>query len=142
MRDLKGEEKKEWKKAIEGVGYDFKELSENEPTMIPESKWRDYAYEEAQSVFTDLGREGNNLDCYFDFDKWSDDLQMDYNEVEVNGTTYYFRSYLIINYHNLMKNDTCEYCEMCGWHELLTEWDKFMGVCSECYKLTLEFVKQ
>lgn len=90
LRDLEGKERKIWKEAIENdIGYDFDELSENEPTMIPESEWDNYAYDLIQELY-DVP---DFLDCYIDYEKWAGDLQMDYSSVEVERITYYFRSY-------------------------------------------------
>ncbi len=92
LRDLEGEELEVWKKALEEAGVDFEGQKENEPTFIPESEWHDYAWDMANDVFgIDLDK--GNFSAYFDDERWADDLKMDYSEIEVDGTTYYYRNY-------------------------------------------------
>ena len=91
--ELKGEELKTWKKAIKDqTGYDFDELKENEPTMIPAIDFQEYA----QKLAEDIGAIGKDnqwpLYC-IDWEYAARELKMDYSEVEVDGTTYYFRAY-------------------------------------------------
>lgn len=93
LRNLEGEELKAWKKAVEEqTGYDFKELSENSPSMIPESEWDNYAWDMANDYFG-INLDEGSLSCYFDNEKWARDLKMDYSEIEVDGMIYYFNSY-------------------------------------------------
>lgn len=94
LRDLKGAEKTKWKKALELAGYDnFKELSENEPTMIPEIEFEDYARGLAYDCGIISDKNDNwPLNC-IDWEEAADQLRMDYNEVEVDGKTYLFRNY-------------------------------------------------
>ncbi len=92
LRDLEGEELKTWKKALEEAGVDFEGQKENEPTFIPESEWEDYAWDMANDVFG-INLDEGALSCYFDREKWESDLKMDYSEIEVDGTTYYYRNY-------------------------------------------------
>jgi len=70
-----------WKKAIENqTGYNFEELSENEPTMIPEDEFEDYA----QQLAEDIGAIGKDnqwpLNC-IDWEDASEELKNDYSEV-------------------------------------------------------------
>ena len=93
LRDLKGTEKREWKKAIEEqTGYDFDKLADNEPTMIPEREFKDYAWRLAEDIGAINPKAGWPINC-IDWDQAADELKQDYSEVEVDGTTYYFRSY-------------------------------------------------
>lgn len=93
LRDLRGKERTLWKKEIEDqTGYDFKELMENEPIMIDADDFEEYAQELAE----DIGAIDRNLtwpnNC-IDWEKAADELKYDYSEVDIEGRTYYFRSY-------------------------------------------------
>ena len=93
LRDLEGQEKKTWKKAIEDqTGCDFDEMAENEPTMIPDCEFREYA----QNLAEDVGaiNKDNNWPVYcIDWDRATDELKMDYSSVEVGGIEYWFRAW-------------------------------------------------
>lgn len=92
-KDVEPETYETWKEALwSDAGYDIEALADNEPTMIPDSEFIDYAQELAE----DIGAIGRSLqwptDC-IDWDKAASELQMNYSSVEVDGTTYWFRSY-------------------------------------------------
>lgn len=93
LRNLKGEELKKWKKAIEEqTGYDFEELRENEPTMIPDCDFKEYAQELAEN--TGAIEKDFKWPAYcIDWEWAARELKMDYSSVEVDGTDYWFRSY-------------------------------------------------
>lgn len=84
---------REWKKAIEDqTGYDFAELAENEPTMISEDDFEDYARELAEDIGA-ISRDTQWPATCIDWEYAAHELKMDYSEVEVDGVTYYFRAY-------------------------------------------------
>jgi hypothetical protein len=93
LQSLEGEELEKWKKAIEDqTGYKFTDVVENEPIMIAEDYFPQYAEELAE----DLGLVDRNrawpISC-IDWDRASDELQYDYTSVQVDGTDYYFRAF-------------------------------------------------
>jgi hypothetical protein len=93
LRDLKGQEMEDWQKAIEDqTGYNFDDLKDNEPIMIRDSYFTEYA----QELADDIGAIDKNatwpLNC-IDWEQASDELLNDYSEVTVNDITYYFRSF-------------------------------------------------
>lgn len=93
LGDLKGAEKEKWAEAIrDQVGYEFDDLAENSPTMIPDHLFEGYAQELAEDIGA-IGKD-NQWPLYcIDWKHAAEELQMDYSEVEVDGKTYYFRSY-------------------------------------------------
>lgn len=94
-RKENAEEYKKWKNALKDLGYDnFLEFANNEPLMIPDDEFEDYAWQLAE----DIGAIGREKDYtwpinHIDWKAASDELKMDFSEVEVDGTTYYFRSW-------------------------------------------------
>lgn len=92
LRDLAGEELAKWQKAFEEAGVDFEGQKENDPTMIPDEDFEDYAQELAEDTGM-ISRETQwPLTC-IDWEQASRELKMDYSSVEVDGTEYWFRSY-------------------------------------------------
>lgn len=93
LRDLKGSEKRKWKKAIEEqTGYDFDELSENEPTMISRDEFEDYAQELAFDIGAIDGNQNWPHNC-IDWEEAASQLEQDYTSVDVDGVEYLFRAY-------------------------------------------------
>jgi len=89
LGDLKGAEKRKWKKALEDIGYDFDEVVENAPIMTPENEFEDYAADWLDEVYAPP----EGLQPYIDYEAFASDLRMDYMEIEVDGVTYLFRAY-------------------------------------------------
>lgn len=93
LRDLRGKERTLWKKEIEEqTGYDFKELMENEPIMIDSDDFEEYAQELAEDIGA-IDRNSVWPNNCIDWEKAADELQYDYSSVDIDGKTYYFRSY-------------------------------------------------
>ncbi len=82
-----------WEKAIkEDVGCSLEDMAETEPTMIPEYAWETYARELAE----DIGAisKDNQWPVYcIDWEWAAEELAIDYNKLEVDGTLYYYRSF-------------------------------------------------
>lgn len=95
LRDLEGAEKRRWKKAIEDqTGYDFDELAENEPTMIPDYGFKAYAEELAYDIGMIDQQFANNWPAtHIDWKAAAEDLKYDYTNVEVDGVEYWFRAF-------------------------------------------------
>lgn len=96
LRDLSdnednGEEDK-WRVALDEAGYDFDDVKENEPLMIPEDEFQDYAQELAEEIGAVSSGMQWPLNC-IDWDAAAKELKMDYSKVEVDGITYLFRAY-------------------------------------------------
>lgn len=93
LRDLSKKEKKVWVEAIEDqTGYKFEDVLEGDPVMIPDYLFEEYAKETAED--TGMIDTGNQWPLYcIDWAWAAEELKMDYSEVEVDGTTYYFRSF-------------------------------------------------
>lgn len=93
LRDLKGSEKQKFREAIEDqAGYDFKDVVENEPTLIPDDEFEDYAQELAEDIGA-INRDLNwPLNC-INWEEASDELKNDYTEVTVDDVTYWFRAF-------------------------------------------------
>lgn|SRR3990167_11094124 len=91
--DLEGEEREEFAKAIEGdTGYDIKDIEENEPTLIADHYFKDYA----QQLANDIGAVNDDLEwplACIDWEHAVRELQHDYTQFEVNGTKYWFRAF-------------------------------------------------
>ena len=93
LRDLKGEELKTWKQAIEDqTGYNFEELTENEPTMISDSYFKEYAQELAEDIGT-INKSNEWPNYCIDWERAAAELKMDYTSVEVDSEMYWFRAY-------------------------------------------------
>ena len=59
-------------------------------TFIADSYWSEYAEEEfytAYSIKSDI----SNIWYYVDWNKWENDLQMDYASIDIDGNEYYYR---------------------------------------------------
>lgn len=65
----------------------------NEPTLIPDDEFRDYARELAKDVGYLSDGDNNPLMAYIDWDAWADALKTDYTEVTFDGDTYLIRAY-------------------------------------------------
>lgn len=82
-----------WKDAIRrDVGYEIDELAENEPVMIPDDDFEEYAQELAE----DIGAVQKDVAwpaCHIDWEEAADALKQDYTSVTVDDTLYWFRSY-------------------------------------------------
>jgi hypothetical protein len=74
-------------KALRGILDDLD--MRNDPALINESEWSDYARQCAD----DYGyvSEAGPLARYVDWDRWADDLKGDYSVIEIAGTTFYYQ---------------------------------------------------
>jgi antirestriction protein len=82
-----------WKKALwEDAGYAIDDVAENEPTMIPEYDFAEYAQELAEDIGA-ISQDAKWPVYCIDWERAARELKMDYTSVRVNGTTYYFRSF-------------------------------------------------
>jgi len=72
---------------------DLAEYSENDPPLIPEEDFEEYA----QDLAYDLGYASRNdtspLHDFIDWEGWAESLKDDYQEVTFDGDTYLIRSY-------------------------------------------------
>jgi hypothetical protein len=77
---------RELEAALPGTLDDY---ARNEPTLIAERYWEDYAQEylEETSEIPDF------LEGFIDWARWAEHLQQDWSEVLVAGYTFYVRSY-------------------------------------------------
>lgn len=91
LRDLKGEELKKWKKAFEGTGVGFELQKKNDPTMIPDWEFEEYARTLAEDIGAIDGKQGWPLYC-IDWERAAKELMMDYIEIEVDSRIFYFRA--------------------------------------------------
>jgi len=71
------------KDECEGYGWD------DGIHFIKEYEFEDYARELAEDSY--ISEDNNPLLNYIDWERWARDVQMDYSEVEFEGTTYYYR---------------------------------------------------
>lgn len=81
-----------WKDALEREGIDIEDQARNEPMMIPDDDFADYAQELAE----DIGRIDRDVRWPYTCIDWEEaarELQQDYSCVEVDGTEYWFHSY-------------------------------------------------
>jgi len=71
----------------------FDNAAENEPTMIHENEFEDYAQQLAKDIgaINDDTQSNWPLDC-IDWEKAAEQLQQDYTEINWCGETYYMRS--------------------------------------------------
>jgi antirestriction protein len=82
-----------WKKALwDDAGYAIDDVAENEPTMIPEYDFSEYAQELAEDIGA-ITRDAKWPVYCIDWERAARELKMDYASVRVNGTTYYFRAF-------------------------------------------------
>jgi hypothetical protein len=82
-----------WKKALwDDAGYEIDDVAENEPTMIPAYDFTEYAQELAEEIGA-ISHNQNWPNYCIDWERAARELKMDYSSVEVNGETYYFRSF-------------------------------------------------
>jgi antirestriction protein len=82
-----------WKTALwEDAGYVIDDVAENEPTIIPEYDFVDYAQELAEDIGAISQDAKWPVNC-IDWERAARELKMDYVSVRVNGTTYYFRAF-------------------------------------------------
>ena len=82
-------------KALDGEFYNgMAEYAENEPTMIEDCDFEDYAQELADELgyMSGPGKD-NPLMGYIDWERWANDLKQDYTEVTFDGDTYLIRAY-------------------------------------------------
>lgn len=93
QKDENEEQYNTWKAALDkDAGYDIEELAENEPTMIADDDFEDYARELAEECGMIKDDVSWPMTC-IDWTEAAEELQQDYSQVEVDGTTYWFRSY-------------------------------------------------
>lgn len=66
-------------------------VARDNSSAIPECEWVEYA----EQLADDLGMvdSDSSLRFYIDWEKWAEDLKMDYSSFDFEGTTYYVRSY-------------------------------------------------
>lgn len=71
------------------------EYGRNEPTMIAEHEFEEYAREMARDVgwLSEHTEETNPLMSHIDWAGWAEDLKSDYTEVEFDDETYLIRAY-------------------------------------------------
>ena len=82
-----------WKTALwEDAGYAIDDVVENEPTMIPEYDFSEYAQELAEDIGA-IDPEAKWPVYCIDWERAARELKMDYASVRVKGTTYYFRAF-------------------------------------------------
>jgi hypothetical protein len=82
-----------WKTALwEDAGYAIDDVAENEPTMIPEYGFAEYAQELAEDIDAISSDAKWPVYC-IDWERAARELKMDYASVSVNGTAYYFRAF-------------------------------------------------
>jgi antirestriction protein len=82
-----------WRKALwEDAGYEIADVAENEPTLIPEDDFTEYAQELAEEIGAITQEQRWPTYC-IDWERAARELKMDYTSVEVNGITYYFRAF-------------------------------------------------
>ena len=82
-----------WKTALwDDAGYAIDDVAENEPTMIPEYDFAEYAQELAEDIGA-IDRDAKWPVYCIDWERAARELKMDYTSVRVNGTTYYFRAF-------------------------------------------------
>ena len=79
--------------ALEGLetelgGDNLAEYAENEPTMIPDCEFEDYARDFAYDAGFVRRRNNNPLYSFIDWAGWADLLKDDYTEVTFDGGTY------------------------------------------------------
>jgi antirestriction protein len=92
-KETEPETYKAWKKAVwEDAGYEIADVAENEPTMIPESDFVEYAQELAYDIGA-IHQDASWPSNCIDWERAARELKMDYTSVEVNGIKYYFRSF-------------------------------------------------
>jgi len=79
---------KELKKETENCGW------EHGITFISEMEWEDYCQNFAEDVgYLESSTNGhtNPLHYCIDWEKWSNEMAMDYSQSDFEGTTYYWR---------------------------------------------------
>jgi len=81
--DLTRKEKQQLKADI--VISDYNEIKDI--MFISEEDWEDFALDEAIE-FEIISK---NHTQFFDIEFWASELQNDYNEIEIQGQTYYYR---------------------------------------------------
>jgi len=72
---------------------DLAEYSENEPTLIPEEDFEEYAQDLAYDLCYASRHDTNPLHGFIDWEGWAESLKGDYQEVTFDGDTYLIRSY-------------------------------------------------
>ena len=74
---------------------DMDEYGRNEPTMIPESEFEEYARDMASDIgyLNSEARDSNPLMNHIDWEGWANDVKQDYTEVEFDDDTYLIRAY-------------------------------------------------
>jgi len=72
---------------------DMGEYADNEPTMIPEDEFEDYAQDFAYDVGFAKRDDNNPLAMFIDWAGWAESLKMDYTEVAFERETYLIRAY-------------------------------------------------
>lgn len=82
-----------WKEAIARTGWTtLEDLARNEPILIPEDEFENYAEELAEDIGL-IQRDANWPYTHIDWGAAADELKQDYSTVSVEGITYYFQSY-------------------------------------------------
>lgn len=79
----------EWADEVEEL-HTLRELAAGLPdgvTLICETAWEEYSDEQVEDLY---GIYKNGLSEYFDHDKYADDLQTDYSQVQFGDYTYYY----------------------------------------------------
>jgi hypothetical protein len=67
------------------------EAARNDSTMVSEYYWQAYA----ESFADDVGMvdTDSSMYPYIDWERWAEDLKMDYTSIEYGGVTFYTRAY-------------------------------------------------
>lgn len=88
--DFTEEEQKDIAEQL-GYGDDIETLATNDEAFIPEQDFEEYA----EQLFDDVYGYAlpDNIKFYIDYGAFARDLDMDYSDVEINGTTYKTRSF-------------------------------------------------
>ncbi len=79
----------QWCEAFAGA-TDLQEQADNEPIMIPEDEFEDYARELAEDIGA-ISKDTQWPATCIDWEQAANELRHDYSEVEVNGVTYLYR---------------------------------------------------
>lgn len=72
---------------------DMEEYARNEPIMIADYEFEEYARELAHDVGWASSDDNNPLMMHIDWEGWAESLRADYQEITFEGTTYLIRAY-------------------------------------------------
>ena len=88
---LDDEEDKERRDALQALADELGGTlsSQGDETLIPQYDFEDYAREFAYDI--GMVERDSSIEMYVAWEKWSNDLAMDYTSVTFDGTDYYIR---------------------------------------------------